>query len=231
MEKMAFHSDMKVGEIVSQFPHASNVFKQYKIDFCCGGGISLATAAEQKQIDIHEVLSKLEAAYAERSAIDEVDWRKASSTEIIRQITAKHHAYLTQELPILSEFLTKVLRVHGPDHPELKQLHRLFHMVKLELQQHLIKEEEQVFPLIEKYEQHPSSERYADIAARIRELEAEHSHAGELLGQMRSVSSDYRLPDGACRTYTVTYRKLEELENDMFAHVHLENNILFTRFE
>lgn len=50
-----------------------------------------------------------------------------------------------------------------------------------------------------------------------------------MLKEMREITENYRLPEDACRTYTLTYQKLEEMESDLFQHIHLENNVLFPR--
>ena len=60
-------------------------------------------------------------------------------------------------------------------------------------------------------------------------MEMEHDNAGLLLKQLREVSSNYKLPEDACATYAVTYQKLDEFENDLHQHIHLENNILFPK--
>lgn len=115
--------------------------------------------------------------------------------------------------------------------PSLKEVHKLFHNLKMELEQHLIKEEEIEFPLMkedEKQENFPGREKILQV---IQELKAEHDAAGELLRQLRKVTNDYELPGDACHSYRVAYGKLEELENDIFQHVHLENNILFPRYQ
>jgi regulator of cell morphogenesis and NO signaling len=101
--------------------------------------------------------------------------------------------------------------------------------MKMELEQHLITEEEMVFPLIRKAEQTGAEADISKAVNTIEELEADHSAVGTLLKEMRAVTQDYRLPEGACRTYTLTFQKLEELESDLFEHIHLENNVLFPR--
>lgn len=72
---------------------------------------------------------------------------------MIDYVINKHHRYLNEELPQLSPYVTKVLRVHGASQPHLAQIHKLFHELKMELEQHLIKEETEDFPLILEFEQ------------------------------------------------------------------------------
>lgn len=229
MERM-FTGSNTVGEIVAAFPGASNLFKKHQIDFCCGGNRALSTVLRQQNIEEESFLATLNESYQNANRQDEgTDWREVAYPELIDHIVNKHHGYLGIELPLLSDFVTKILRVHGPAHPELSTLHRLFHQFKMELDRHMIDEETIVFPKIKEYAQTRSKEALNQAVDAIEQLEAEHTAAGELLRQMREVTNNYTLPDGACRTYTLTFQKLEELEADMFQHIHLENNILFPR--
>lgn len=222
----------KIGDIVTRFPGASDIFKQYRIDFCCGGKHTLEETAQKMGIDEGEVIRRLQQAYveAQERQTQETDWTALSNKELISHIVNRHHAFLTKELPLLSEYVTKILRVHGSHHPELSRLHTLFHQFKMEMEQHLIKEETMIFPLIQEYETQPSPELLEKIRQGINELEQEHTQAGDLLKEMRELTHDYQLPTDACHTYTVTFHKLEEAEADTFQHVHLENHILFPRF-
>jgi regulator of cell morphogenesis and NO signaling len=101
----------------------------------------------------------------------------------------------------------------------------------MELEQHLIKEEEILFPLIRKYEAEGTEELKKKIGEVIRETEEEHEAAGDILKELRSITEDYIVPTDGCATYSKTYKLLQELESDLFQHIHLENNILFRRFE
>lgn len=222
-----------IGEIVSNFPGASNLFKENRIDFCCGGDRSLATVLRQQKLDEGTFIEKLNKLYIEanKSAIPYTNWLETSSSDLIDHIVNSHHAYLVKELPLLSEFVIKILNVHGKNQGEvLSKLHRLFHLLKIEFEQHLIAEEQTVFPLLKEYDVNPNSTLRDQIAKTISILEAEHSSVGELLKELRTITDDYTLPPEACRTYTLTFQKLEGLEADTFQHIHLENNILFPRF-
>jgi regulator of cell morphogenesis and NO signaling len=140
-----------------------------------------------------------------------------------------HNSFTTRILPEISEFATKILRVHGSNHKELFRIHKLFHSLKMDLEQHLIKEEEILFPLIKEYDINPSDQLLAKIQDTVRETEEEHTAAGDILKELREITNDYNLPVDACGSYRLTYEKLTELESDLFQHIHLENNILFHR--
>ncbi|WP_127580054.1 iron-sulfur cluster repair di-iron protein [Paenibacillus koleovorans] len=229
-----FSGEEKIGSIVSVFPGASHLFKEVQIDFCCGGDRSLLEAIRQKNRDEHEILRRLNESFAEMKNKAEqggTDWREEPIADLIDYIVNHHHAYLRKELPLLSEFITKVLRVHGGDHIELSLLHKRFHQMKIELDQHLIAEEEALFPLLKQYASRPVPEKHEQVIKSLRELETDHSAVGYYLREMRTITNGYALPPEACRTYTVAFHKLVELESDLFQHIHLENNILFPRIE
>ncbi|MEX1029492.1 MAG: iron-sulfur cluster repair di-iron protein [Paenibacillaceae bacterium] len=227
-----FNGSNSIGEIVSNFPGASNLFKRNRIDFCCGGDRLLETVLRQQKLDETTFIDKLNQLYIEanKETDPHTNWLEVSNSDLIDHVVNTHHTYLVTELPLLSEFVTKILKVHGQNHGELSKLHRLFHMLKIEFEQHLIAEEQTVFPLIREYDVNPNPALKDQIAKTIMILEAEHSSVGELLKEIRTITDDYTLPPEACRTYTLTFQKLEGLESDTFQHIHLENNILFPRF-
>lgn len=225
-----FNSTQKIGEIVNEFPKAADIFKEYKVDFCCGGNRPLSEAIKEQNVNETELIAKLNTAYEnyELSTKDK-NWVEAETAELIEQILNKHHAYLWSELPNIAGFTTKILRVHGANHPELSKVNKLFNSLKVELEDHLTKEETIQYPAIKEFEKSKSLEDLNRAVDIINDLEAEHSGAGDILKELREITNDYEIPEGACGTYIKTYQMLEELESDMFQHIHLENNILFPR--
>lgn len=218
----------KLGDIVAILPKASEVFKIYHIDFCCGGNRPLSEAIEEQHLNGDEVLQKLNEVYVESSNyVNQTDFKAMSRSELIDYIVNTHHVYVKKELPELSELTTKILRVHGLQHEELFQVHKLFHQLKTELDQHLIKEEELLFPLIKEYDKAPTSERLLRINKVMNETESEHETAGDIIKELRKITSEYVIPEDVCTSYNLTYHKLQEFESDLFQHIHLENNILF----
>ena len=57
----------------------------------------------------------------------------------------------------------------------------------------------------------------------------EHDTAGQLLRELRALTSDYKVPPDACISYQTLYQALENFEKDLHQHIHLENNILFPK--
>lgn len=226
-----FNETSFISDIVTKFPKASDLFKSYRIDFCCGGNRPLIDVANERNLSVEEVITNLNTLYHETKLLNktEFDWKSASYNELIDHIVNKHHRYLNEELPQLSPYVTKVLRVHGAGQSHLAQIHKLFHQLKTELEQHIIKEETEDFPLILAFEQDPTDENYTKLLKVVEDLESEHSHAGDIMKELREITNDFTPPQGACGTYRLVYQRLEALESDLFQHIHLENNILFPR--
>lgn len=231
MQEQIFSTTDKIGEIVARVPKAGEIFKEKQIDFCCGGSRPLVEAIKEKGLDEKELLAELEDAYRKTKELQEKqkDWRTAPLSELIDYIVSTHHAYLEKTLPVLSELTTTILRVHGTNHQELSRVHKLFHILKMDLEQHLITEEQILFPAIKKYEKNPAPELLEEAGKTISKLETEHEDAGKILKELRSITDHYRLPQDACPTFTKAYSLLQELEDDVFRHIHLENNILHPR--
>ncbi|MEW9701287.1 iron-sulfur cluster repair di-iron protein [Paenibacillus sp. SI8] len=218
----------RVGDIVTRFPKTAEVFKEYRIDFCCGGNQSLLQVIQNRPIAEDALLNSLNEA-AQSPIPANLNWQELSSSELIDYIIRNHHGYLKTALPQLSEYVNKVARVHGAHHPELLQVHQRFGALKSEMEQHMEKEELEAFPALTEFEKEPTAEKREKLLEILDSLEQEHEGSGDLLKQIREITQDYELPEDACTTFRLTYLKLEELEADMFQHIHVENNILFHR--
>ncbi|OPX42100.1 iron-sulfur cluster repair protein YtfE [Ruminiclostridium hungatei] len=220
-----------LGEIVSAHPQASAVFKKYNIDFCCGGNRPLADAIREQELNGEELLSVLEeACFNAKEQVRKEDFRDMAPPRLIEYIVGTHHAFLRRALPEAGELAEKILRAHGTRHQELFKVHKLFNSLRAELEEHLIKEEELLFPLINEYEGKPSQQLFQEIRRVMEETEDEHEGAGHILKELRNITSEYVVPEDGCVTYELAYSKLREIESDLFEHIHLENNILFKRF-
>ncbi|WP_150275802.1 iron-sulfur cluster repair di-iron protein [Paenibacillus tepidiphilus] len=229
---LQFTGEDFVRDIVLQFPKAADYFKGQKIDFCCGGAKPLAEAAVEKGLDTAALLGDLHQLVQNHPVLEQdTAWNDAPSGELIEYIVNKHHRYLQEELPLIAQNVTKVFRVHGEDSPHLAEMYRLFHLLREDLLKHTAQEEESEFPAMLAYEENKSEEALAELRGMLHTLEEEHDSAGAILRELREITNDYTPPEHACTTYRLTYARLEELEGMTFEHVHLENNILFLRYQ
>lgn len=218
--KKLFTPDTPIGTLVAEFPGAAAILNTYRVDYCCGGERPLKEAALDGPLAPEALLQELNTAW-ETFRIEETqyeDWARSTPEKLVDHIIAVHHSFLKKNLPVIGELLFKVLQVHGPHHPELFEVHQLFGGLRQELEAHLVKEEAFLFPAIAAGE---------GTAALIEELEAEHEGAGDALKTLREVTDHHQAPADGCASFRELYRLLSALEQDMYTHVHLENNILF----
>lgn len=223
-----------VADLVTENYKTAEVFKKHGIDFCCGGRISINEACENAGVDIAQLEQEL-AAINLKNKNGSLDFNEMPLDELIDHIIEVHHGYVAENIPLLLEFTQKIAEVHGETNPELKNIFELFYGVAGELQQHMMKEERILFPYLkcmvnpEKYQNAAGCGHFASVQHPINMMEHEHESAGEALRQIRALSDNFTLPAHACNTYRVTFEKLQEFEDDLHRHIHLENNILFPK--
>lgn len=210
-----------VGKIAIRHPETTRVFHRHNIDFCCGGGVSLEAVCAQKDLDLETVQNELLKEIAAHPTAVE-DLVEASLTTIIDHILEEYHAPLRVEIPRILEMANKVAEVHGDKDERLGELARVFRAFAYELDQHMAKEEQILFPLIR-------SGRGGEGECAVSVMEQEHVDAGNALVRLRELADDYAVPEGACTTWRALWHALEEFEAAMHRHVNLENNLLFPR--
>ncbi len=223
--------DKTVGELVSEHSGCSRVFEEYGVDYCCGGKQSLAEACAKKGVDVDEVLRKISQADAATVHEDAVDYSIMPMDELVDHILATHHAYLTKELPHLVNMAEKVVEVHGAADSRLSELAQVVKGLSEELQSHMMKEEEILFPTVRQL-MHADTlplMHCGELANPIGVMQSEHDAAGGALETMRRLTDDYAPPEWACNTYRELLEGLHRLELDLHQHIHKENNILFPK--
>ena len=213
--------DIKVGELAALHPLATRVFARHQIDFCCGGGRPLGDVCEKQGLDVDAVMQEIERELAPRENV--VRWDQRPVTELIDHIVNRYHAGLCEELPRLEAMARKVADVHGAKDPvRLPRLLQAVLDLKGELEPHMVKEEQILFPMIRRGQ---GTGANGPVAVMMRE----HETAGDLLKDIRELTNDYTVPVDACNTWRALWMGLEGLESDLHEHIHLENNILFPR--
>lgn len=227
-------SNKSIGEIVSADFRAAKVFEKYGIDFCCGGQVSLESSCIKKGIDLKLIAEELESIKnqpVERSQ----NYMAWALPFLADYIVNTHHAYLNENMEQIAAYANKIAGVHGGHHPELYEIASIFGKIVTDMVPHLKEEEEILFPAIKRIE----AGRIAGLTKEVKDLELirlsleklqkEHEAIGDAIHTIRYLAKDYAIPDDVCNTFRITYQKLEEFEDDLHMHVHLENNILFLK--
>ncbi len=150
-----------------------------------------------------------------------IDWLRETPDRIMNHIIYTHHAYVQHEFPKIGQILFIILRAHGKKHLELIEIYLLFNDLKIKLENHIVKEEELMFPAIMRYEDTKTNENRKQLLERIKEIEGEHKAAGDIIRNIRILTKHFTLPMDACKTFELAYSKLAEIENDIFQHIHI----------
>jgi regulator of cell morphogenesis and NO signaling len=132
-------------------------------------------------------------------------------------------------MPELVFYTRKIADVHGEHHPELIATAQAFAHISNELEFHLEKEEQVLFPAIKDILRAKSPGAKATVISEITRMKEEHEFAGGEMDRISVMTRAYTLPEDACATYQVTFKLLKEFEDDLHVHVHLENNILYPK--
>lgn len=225
MDLESLTADSRVGDIAARYPVATRALHRHGIDFCCGGGLPIAEACERKNVDPLDLLNDIRREI-EDGGHDETDsWTDRTPSELVEHIVSEYHEPLREELPRLEAMLRKVVRVHGHYDPDrLGELLDVFVSLKAELDEHMSKEESDLFPRVVALSNEQTSASMDDLLGG---LTSEHEEAGRALERIRDLTDEFQPPEFACNTWRGLWAGLEQLEQTMHRHVHLENNILF----
>lgn len=212
--------DDTLGDLACTIPGATRVFHEFHLDFCCGGGKSLRQAALERGIDAREVQKRLLA--LDPQAEGEERWREMAPAHLIDHLLMRYHAIHRLQLPELIRLAARVEQVHGRRGECPNGLTELLMSIQQELESHMQKEEQVLFPMILRG-------AGAMAGGPITVMRFEHDQHGEALERLAELTNDIRAPAGACNTWQALYRGLNEFRVDLMQHIHLENNLLFPR--
>src|SRR5690606_34135236 len=222
--KPAAEAEETVGEIAAKDMRKAEVFKKLGIDFCCGGKKTLKEAVAEAgltEAQVKEELERSEAASGGSVTHDFDSWDLGFLADYVYNV---HHKYIRESGPIIEQLVEKVASRHGAAHPELFELSTSFKTLLDGLYDHVQKEERALFPVIKELAaKEEGKQGRVGIQAAVRAMEAEHGVTGDELKALRKLTKGYALPADACNSYTYLFQKIQEFENDLFQHIHLEN--------
>lgn len=224
-----------VGAHAAAYPSSKRVFEKLGIDYCCGGKVSLGDACVQRGIDVGELTELLSVEEGKHSGAEGFDPTRLSLAALTDHIVRVHHVFTRDENARITALLEKVCSVHGAAREELYEIQKVFGLLRLELENHILKEERMLFPYIALMESSLAfgspvpPAPFGTTRNPVRVMMSDHDAAAEQLREIRRLSNDLTAPADACPTYRTLYEALDGLERDLHEHIHLENNILFPK--
>ena len=222
-----------IGDFVAENFRTAEVFKKYHIDFCCKGGRTVEEACDNKKVSPQQIYQELEEIVNRKS--EDIDFNSWPLDLLADYVEKTHHKYVEEKSAMLIPYLNKLCKVHGERHPELFEINELFIGSAQDLAANMKKEELILFPFIKQMvEAKKNGEplpapRFGTVENPVAMMKHEHEAEGERFVKIAELTNNYEFPDDACGTYQVTYRMLEDFQNDLHKHIHLENNILFPK--
>ena len=220
--------NLTVGEIVANDFRTSAIFKKAGIDFCCGGKQSFSDACTVNGINSIELENEI-LKITEEPVNEFMNFKNWDPVFLSEYIVNTHHKFVLKNLPDLVFYTQKIASVHGDHHPELIEVADLFVKINTELLQHLKNEEEVLFPAIKEVLNTNSATAKKTIVSEITRMAGEHEFAGGAMDEINRITKGYQVPADGCNTYRVAFKMLEQFEDDLHTHVHLENNILYPK--
>ncbi len=211
-------TELPLSTLALNIPGATAILHHYRLDFCCRGQQSLAEACLNRNLDLERVVQDLSPLLSRGQKA--TDWTQYTTRDLTQHIVQNYHEQHRQQLPELIRLARRVERVHV-QHPSCPHgLTDFLDQMVQELESHMIKEEQVLFPMLN---HQPGHRPEGPIAVMMRE----HVQHGEALDHMRQLTSDIQTPDDACTTWRALYHELHHLEEQLMEHIHLENHVLF----
>ena len=143
---------------------------------------------------------------------------------LTHHIETRYHARHREQLPMLASLAERVEDVHFGGDKVPDGLSILLRQMIGEMEVHMKKEELILFPAIRRG-------GMPGIEAPIAVIRADHAGHDRDLAEIRRLTGNLTLPDGACGTWTRLYEGLTEFVADLTEHMRLENEVLFPQFE
>jgi regulator of cell morphogenesis and NO signaling len=225
-----------VGEIAADFPGAAKVLEMHHIDYSTGGNHPFREACRVAGVSANEVLEEIHK-FRSTSILGEENWKSQPSENLIEHLVAMHRRWATENIPLIEALLERVEAdpARASSVPSITRIRRLFTRMRHELEQHLRKEENVLFPVILQIERCAAassplpSQSFGSVLNPIALMESDHDADARIWDELSDLTYGYTVPEDAPESVRLLFRELEKLSTAIHEHTHLENNILFPR--
>ena len=159
------------------------------------------------------------------------DWTQMPAGNIVQRLLREHRQWRSKDFPLIAHLFDEAQTAAAGQPPCLAPLRSAFHRLCAEMEGHMSREEQVLFPAIldAQAQTETAGKGFGSIRNPIGMVEQEHDWEAERLEKMRQIAQGYQLPENADQNLRLLFRELEALEAAMHAHTRLESSILFAR--
>lgn len=225
-----------LGEFVTERFNRARLFEELGIDYCYNGHKPLALVCAEENLNLKEVLSKIQALDERTPEVNANSLANISLSALVDQITQEHHLFLKKELSHLTNLLEHLLARSCPEkQTDLWRLKVLFSVYSSNLVLHIEKEEQILFSNIKALE---SSALTGDTAIQLNcdlikhpvgQTCREHEKLKEEFQNFKALIMQFVPSEDAAGTYWEIVNLFAKIEHDLSVHLHKENNMLFPK--
>jgi regulator of cell morphogenesis and NO signaling len=222
-----------IGDMAVSDHRKALILRKYGLDFSFKGRRTLREACAEKNISTKNIERDLKASDQQQLVytINYNDWELDYLADFI---ITNHHEYTRKTLRLLEDELEKNSKIIRQNHVYLLPLVEVFNQLYKNMTDIMLKEEQVFFPYIRFLVQvKKGNVRYGlppvSIMEHISKLEFEHQKLGEQIGYLCEFTNNYTMPRIQHGFYGHVLQWLNEFDNDLHQHIHIENNILFPK--
>ncbi|WP_185232634.1 DUF542 domain-containing protein [Teredinibacter franksiae] len=210
--------DLPLKQIACAIPGASKVFYYYQIDLCTMGELSLSEAITANRLNNHEVIAALQK--LREPSWENKNWHDAPSSELINYILDRYHLGHRQQLPELIRLAKCLEASHSSNKACPIGITQMLRNLEEDLEQHMINEELDLFPLLTAGDQ-------TQLNSRLSALQFKHGEHDVAINKLLSLTNNLQCPEEACTNWKTLYFELYRFITELKEHIHLEDDILF----
>lgn len=226
------YPNKKLSDIINLNVRAISVFDKYNFDYCFNGNRSIKEVCKEKNVDPGILIDELKNVSDDFQVDKFADWRLDF---LIDYILNNHHQYIHKMIPLISDLVRKISDELGEKYSDINSIARTFSVVYKDLKQHMLKEEQILFPYIKQLvslqDSGSKSEKpyFGMIENPISMMNSDHKNTLDEFDNLQKITNNFTSPVNSNDAVTSLFNKLKDFGKDLHLHIHLENNILFPK--
>jgi regulator of cell morphogenesis and NO signaling len=230
---------LQLAELALHIPVSIPLFEKYGFDYYLNGKQTLRDACKEKGLLFENIESEITGIQKKTTEGYLLTLYDMDIGRLIDFINGQHHDSEAETLELIhSDMKELVSKSNDKQHLlKLSELTNKFGYLKERLLCHCEKEDKLLFPLLKQIvvqrrdKQHQGlAEKLDQIRKIIAVLETEHIQAVNLVNEIKVFVNNFNVPAFEIPEYAKLMSALKEFEYDLHVHLHIENNVLFPKF-